>query len=316
MTTPLITIGITCFNAIDTIDAAIQSAFNQDWENTEIILCDDYSTDGSWEYVCDAYSSDKRIKLIRNDKNLGVASSRNHLIENASGEYLAFFDDDDISKDERLRLQFLSLRQAEKRYPDKNFISYAARLQHYPDGHQRIEYPPGLRAPYPGGKAMALRILTGRPIENGFGSMATCSQMAQLDIFKKLGGFDPAFKRSEDTDFNIRASVDNMFFIGIAEPLVEQRMTYGQEKQLEAENIFFINLINKHAEVIDNISEYNFSTLWINGKYLYLQNKKIAFLKYMIALCVRHPIKFLQRLLWTLPNIAYNRQLRKFMAGH
>lgn len=312
----LITIGITSYNALDTLDAAIGSALQQDWKNFEIIVCDDCSNDGSWKHLCDNYSSDKRLKLIHNEKNLGVAATRNKIIDAARGEYITFFDDDDVSQPHRLRAQYLALQQAETIQPDKDFICYSARLQKYPDGHQRIEYPPGLTMPYPGGKEMALRILTGKPLENGFGSMATCSQMARTIIFKKLGGFDTDLRRSEDTDFNIRASVDNIFFVGLKEPLVQQQMSYGEDKTLEAEEIFFINLINKHSQIIDNISEYNFSTLWINGKYLYLRNKKIAFLKHMLCLCVRYPAKFFQRLFWTLPNISYNRRLKKFMANH
>ena len=48
---PLITIGITCFNASDTIERALKSAFSQDWENYEVIVIDDCSTDGTRELI-------------------------------------------------------------------------------------------------------------------------------------------------------------------------------------------------------------------------------------------------------------------------
>ena len=47
MNKPLITIGITCFNAEKTIERALLSAINQDWPNFEIIVVDDASTDSS-----------------------------------------------------------------------------------------------------------------------------------------------------------------------------------------------------------------------------------------------------------------------------
>ena len=48
---PLITIGITCFNAENTIENALESAFSQDWPNLEVIVVDDNSTDKSFEIL-------------------------------------------------------------------------------------------------------------------------------------------------------------------------------------------------------------------------------------------------------------------------
>ena len=48
---PLITIGITCFNAEETIEIALKSAFSQDWSNYEVIVVDDGSSDNSIEIL-------------------------------------------------------------------------------------------------------------------------------------------------------------------------------------------------------------------------------------------------------------------------
>ena len=82
MNFPLITIGITCFNAQDTIDNAIQSALDQDYPNIEIIVVDDYSTDNSKKVIEDAYKD--KINIILHEKNCGVAVSRNTIINNAN----------------------------------------------------------------------------------------------------------------------------------------------------------------------------------------------------------------------------------------
>ena len=65
----------------------------------------------------------------------------------------------------------------------------------------------------PHGIDVALRILMGKPMPNIFGSTATCSQMSRLGTYKALGGFDEDFRRSEDTEFNVRAAIYGAHFL-------------------------------------------------------------------------------------------------------
>lgn len=92
---PLITVGLTCFQAADTICQAIQSAVAQDWPNLEIIIVDDCSTDGSAKIVEQAIAGIANARLIRHAVNGGPAAARNSLLAAAKGEFLIFFDDDD-----------------------------------------------------------------------------------------------------------------------------------------------------------------------------------------------------------------------------
>ena len=72
----------------------LDSIIEQEYENLEIILIDDGSTDGSSQ-ICDDYKSkDKRIKVIHRE-NGGLSSARNAGIDIANGEYIAFIDSDD-----------------------------------------------------------------------------------------------------------------------------------------------------------------------------------------------------------------------------
>ena len=64
----------------------------QSFDNYEIVVVDDASTDGSYEYLKDSY---KNIKVIRNSENHGLGYTRNVLIHNAKGKYLIFVDPDD-----------------------------------------------------------------------------------------------------------------------------------------------------------------------------------------------------------------------------
>ena len=79
---------------------AIESVLDQTFADFELLLLDDCPED-SREAVVRRYD-DKRIVYLKNDRNLGIAASRNKLIDLAKGEYLAVFDHDDICRPERL----------------------------------------------------------------------------------------------------------------------------------------------------------------------------------------------------------------------
>lgn len=88
---------------------SIESILNQTYSDFEFIILDDCSADDI-ESVVNSYN-DKRIKFFRNKQNLGIAKSRNKLMEHAQGEYAALMDNDDISLPERLekQVQFLDI---------------------------------------------------------------------------------------------------------------------------------------------------------------------------------------------------------------
>ena len=79
--------------------AAIESVLAQTFRDFEFILLDDCPED-SRERVVRGYD-DPRIVYLKNDRNLGIAASRNRLIDLARGEYLAIFDHDDVCRPDR-----------------------------------------------------------------------------------------------------------------------------------------------------------------------------------------------------------------------
>lgn len=82
---------------------SIESILNQTFSDFEFIILDDCSTTNI-EPIINSYN-DKRIKFFRNEQNLGIAKSRNKLMELAQGEYAALMDNDDISLPQRLEKQ-------------------------------------------------------------------------------------------------------------------------------------------------------------------------------------------------------------------
>ncbi len=82
---------------------AIESILNQTYQNFEFIIIDDCSTDNSLSII-ESYS-DKRIRIIRNEHNLGITKSLNKGLAVAKGEFVARMDADDISLENRFEKQ-------------------------------------------------------------------------------------------------------------------------------------------------------------------------------------------------------------------
>lgn len=90
------------YNAEKYIYQAVKSILNQTYHDIELILIDDCGVDGSIELIRKEIK-DSRLKCYRNDKNRGIAYSRNRGIDEARGEYIAFMDDDDLAPINRLK---------------------------------------------------------------------------------------------------------------------------------------------------------------------------------------------------------------------
>ena len=103
----LVSIIMPNYNSGKYISESIESVLAQTYENWELIVVDDCSSDDSIE-VIKSYS-DPRIKLIQNEKNSGAAISRNNAIAVASGEFIAFLDSDDLWTTDKLQrhLEFM-----------------------------------------------------------------------------------------------------------------------------------------------------------------------------------------------------------------
>lgn len=90
---PLVSVIIPVYNVLPFLREALDSVIHQTYQNLEIILVDDGSTDGSGE-ICDEYLSDSRVTVIHQE-NRGLSGARNTGLERMTGEYVAFMDSDD-----------------------------------------------------------------------------------------------------------------------------------------------------------------------------------------------------------------------------
>ncbi|MCY9821472.1 glycosyltransferase family 2 protein [Aeromonas media] len=107
----IVSIIMPLYNSSAYVARSIESVLSQSYRNWELILVDDFSTDDTLLIIQSYLNSDKRIKLIKSELNVGAAVARNMAIEKASGKYLCFLDSDDIWLPEKLATQVSYMEQ-------------------------------------------------------------------------------------------------------------------------------------------------------------------------------------------------------------
>lgn len=256
MSKDLVSIGITCFNAEETIQRAIDSALNQTYPNVEIIIVDDASSDKTGELVSECAKQHRRIKFFTNKNNQGVAAARNKIIDVAEGEYIVFFDDDDYSFSVRLERQLELLNQVKRQcggdifcYCDRYVVKpYESRVDH-------IAYGLGRGPTDVVNAEEVLHMLmigvsnrshyTGRSGEIGCGTL-----MARKKTLKELGGFDARFRRCAEWDLAVRAVSIDGFFVSVTEPLLTQYKTKSPEKKGKVILTYLVLLRQKNKALL------------------------------------------------------------------
>lgn len=106
---PKVTVLMPTYNVAPYIDEAVNSILRQRFQDFELLVVDDSSTDGTWERVC--RYDDPRIRRVRHDHNLGLAENLNSGLALIETEYVARMDGDDIAEPDWLEseVRFLDL---------------------------------------------------------------------------------------------------------------------------------------------------------------------------------------------------------------
>lgn len=94
----LVSIYMPTKNRLDMLKAAVESVRNQTYENVELIVVDEASTDGTAEYLKTISEVDPRVKFFRNEVSMGACYARNLAIKASKGEFVTGLDDDDEFK--------------------------------------------------------------------------------------------------------------------------------------------------------------------------------------------------------------------------
>ncbi len=200
------------FNGEGTVIQAIQSIKNQTWQDWELIIVDDGSSDKSYSRCEEIAKSDHRIKLFRNAQNKGLAKTMNRLFSLAIGEYIAIQEQDDQSTPERLEKEVALLQSM----PDVGIVSGIAA---WVDREGRlIGHFPGLLVrgeQYPQDRGSMVKYLYTDQCK-----VVNAACMIRRSIMDQIPGpFDPEAKMSIDWQFFIRAAHITKIW-GIPEVLV------------------------------------------------------------------------------------------------
>ncbi|MBO0442878.1 glycosyltransferase family 2 protein [Vagococcus fluvialis] len=102
----LLSVIMGTYNSEDRISRTIESIINQTYQNWELIIVNDCSTDETEEVLKRFARSDRRIKFLNNKTNKGLAYCLNRCIKESNGKYLVRIDDDDVCTKSRFEVQY------------------------------------------------------------------------------------------------------------------------------------------------------------------------------------------------------------------
>ena len=296
----LITVGITCYNAETTIDRCIDSALAQTWSNTEILIIDDASTDGSWKKISKYNKKYSNIRAFRSIQNGGYPSALNKIISKARGKYLAFFDSDDYSEPYRLDKQIKRIKEYQNKSNTELIFCYSNRavIRQHETLPAHIALAIGRKAPEPFGAFVANFILgDNKPTDFCLGIFGSCTLMVLCKNMELLGSFDEEFTRSAEWDIAIRFAQMNGHFIAVDEALVTQFKTSGAYKSGNKPLLFSLKLREKHKEFLQAQNFYAASKMIARSNFYGIRRHYIFGLFFRVCAFVLKPKLFLNYLL-------------------
>lgn len=200
-TTPLVTAIITAYNRPTHLRSAVQSVLQQTYDNIELVVVDDHSDIPAENVLRDTDTSSlSHYTVVRHEENRGANAARNTGISAASGDYLAFLDDDDEWLEEKLARQVQAFETAE----DIGVV-YTGIKRVRPDSTE-IEIPPSVD------EEMTKALLC----KNVVGSMSVV--MVRTDIAQSIP-LDERFPCWADLEWFVNLSRETTFK-RVPEPLV------------------------------------------------------------------------------------------------
>lgn len=233
---PKVTIVIPVYNGSNYMREAIDSALAQSYENIEVIVVNDGSTDETEEI---ALSYGSRIRYFSKE-NGGVSTALNVGIANMTGEYFQFLPHDDLLHPDKIKIQIEEIQKS----GNEMTITWSGWNGLWEPGHRvkMFEIPPG----YP-------RSCWERGVYPlFFGILNVASVLFNRKYFDLAGNFDPALRTSQDYDICFR-TFGTQRTVYIDQPLLSYR--YHEEQGTQTEKEFVKNCRDLVWKVLRNITE-------------------------------------------------------------
>jgi len=140
------------YNSHQFIEETIQSILNQTYTNWELLITDDCSTDGTWDWLKEYTKKEDRIKIFQLEENSGTGVARNNSIKNATGRFIAFCDSDDQWKQDKLekQIRFMLDNDLALSFSDYDLINEEGRSIGVVKAPEKVTYKIMLRNNYIG----------------------------------------------------------------------------------------------------------------------------------------------------------------------
>lgn len=182
-----VSVIIPTYNRTSFLNRAIQSILNQTYQNFELLVVDDASTDNTEDVV--KSFNDNRIQYLRHNENRGLSAARNSGIEVARGKYVSFLDDDDEFLPQKLEKQINKFEPL----PSSTGVVYSGFCYVDKNGHEVLKVIPTFR-----GNIYAILLK--------YNICAVITPLIRKDCFQKAGLFDESLHSLQDWDLWIRIS--------------------------------------------------------------------------------------------------------------
>lgn len=204
MKKPLVSVCIPAYNSSEYIADTIESILNQTYTNLELVVVDDCSKDNTAEIVEGYAARDSRVRLVRNEKNLGMTGNWTKAVRETKGEYVKLICADDILYPESIRKELTACL----RHPDVTLVTSDSSLINE-EGTRTARYN---RFPVGGlhnGKKIAKLSLV---LWSFFGP--PCDTFFPRKSFDNAGGyFDPQFPFILDLDMWLRMAYQGKVYV-------------------------------------------------------------------------------------------------------
>jgi glycosyltransferase involved in cell wall biosynthesis len=252
---PAVSVIIPAFNRAGPIVRAIQSVRAQTFQDLEVIVVDDGSTDQTGAVV--QQIGDTRIRTIRHAHNLGAAEARNTGMKVATGKYIAWLDSDDEWLCDKLQIQLDALVQAA---PDQK-ACYTA--------FERIDQRNGTQVYNP-------QFPDRKELFMGCDLSPGSTLLFERAVLEKIGYLDPSLIRYEDWDWLLRYCREYRLY-PIDQPLA--RIHFTPERSAKSVETSANKIVSKYSDELRQFGAYRnivISKRWIEVARYYAQEHNLA----------------------------------------
>ncbi len=205
---PRVTLGIATYNRDTYLAEAIRSGLEQDYGDLEVLVVLDGSTNPATDEVLAGFGDEPRLRVVRHERNLGIAAAYNTFVSEGRGELIAMLGDDDLCLPGRIR------RQVEifDRFPETGVVH----------GDATVINSAGRQT----GVWNSAEFTPSALVQSFFRShnhLVDPTRMVHRRVYDAIGGYDAAYPLANDFDFWLRAARGFRFRHCAGGPLVAVR---------------------------------------------------------------------------------------------